>query len=59
MVMAAQVDKKKCTGCGDCVEVCPSEAIRLEDEKAVVDEGECVDCGACEDECMNDAISIP
>ena len=57
--MAAQVDKEKCTGCGDCVEICAVEAIGLKDGKAVVNEDECVECGACEDECENDAIHVP
>ena len=57
--MAAVVDTEKCTGCGDCVEACPVEAIKLENELAVVDEDECTDCGTCQDECPNDAITVP
>lgn len=57
--MAATVDAQKCTGCGDCVEVCPMEAITLNDDKAVVDEDTCTECGLCVDECPNDAISLP
>ena len=55
--MAAVVDKDKCTGCGDCVEACPTEAIKLENEKANVTD-ECIDCGACVDECPVEAISM-
>ncbi|MGB2986375.1 MAG: 4Fe-4S dicluster domain-containing protein [Phycisphaerae bacterium] len=56
--MAAVVDVEKCTGCGDCVECCPTESIKLENEKAVVND-DCIDCGACVDECPNEAISVP
>ncbi|MCX5899348.1 MAG: 4Fe-4S binding protein [Proteobacteria bacterium] len=35
--MAAKSDNAKCTGCGNCVEVCPVEAIALKDDKAVID----------------------
>ncbi len=56
--MAAVVNVEKCTGCGDCVECCPTESITLEKEKAVVNE-ECIDCGACVDECSTEAISMP
>jgi len=56
--MAVQIDEEKCTGCGACVEVCPVEALQLEDEKATVSEG-CVECGACIDECPNEALSLP
>ena len=56
--MAVKVDNSKCTGCGACVEVCPANAIKIEDEKAVVND-ECVECGACVNECPNEAISLP
>lgn len=57
--MAAQVDKEKCTGCGLCIDVCPVEAIELDDDIAKVDEDTCTDCGACVDECPNEAITTP
>jgi len=57
--MAAKVDKEQCTGCGTCVEACPLEAIKLENEKAVVDEETCTECGSCVSECPLDAISLP
>ena len=57
--MVAQVAQDKCTGCcGDCVEACPTEAIKLAEEKAVVDEDNCADCGACTDACPNSAITV-
>jgi len=55
--MAAIVDPEKCTGCGNCVEVCPVEAIELNDV-AVVDEEVCVYCGTCVPECPVDAITL-
>ncbi len=55
--MAAVVDKEKCTACGACVEVCPVEAIKLED-KATIDAETCIECGACVDECPVEAISL-
>ena len=57
--MVAVVDFDKCGGCAACVDVCPMEAISLNDDgKAVVNEDECGDCGACIDECPNEAISL-
>ena len=56
--MAAKVDKEKCTGCGVCVDICPVEAIKIENDKAVISD-ECVDCGACVNQCPKEAISIP
>jgi len=55
--MAVTIDKEKCTGCSICVEVCPTEALSIEDEKAVCDDDLCVDCGVCIPECPEDAIS--
>lgn len=56
--MPAKVDVEKCIGCGDCVAQCPTEAIKIEDEKAVIDAETCVDCGACVDVCPTEAISL-
>ena len=56
--MAAKIDKEKCTACGTCAEVCPVEAIKVNDV-AVVNEEECLECGACVSECPTEAISIP
>ncbi len=56
--MPAKVDPEKCTGCESCIDACPSEAIKMEEEKAVIDADTCVDCGVCVDECPVEAISM-
>jgi ferredoxin len=56
--MPAEVDKEKCTGCGTCVDECPSEAIALKDDVAVVDDEACSDCGLCVDVCPEEAITL-
>jgi ferredoxin len=56
--MPAKVDAETCTGCETCLDSCPSEAIRMEGEKAVIDVEKCVDCGVCVDECPVEAISM-
>ena len=53
--MQYEVNREKCTGCGNCIDVCPTEAIRIEDGKAVITM-ECVDCGACPRVCPEGAI---
>ena len=55
--MAAKVDNSKCTGCGACVDICPVDAIKIENEKAVISD-DCVDCGACTSQCPVEAISL-
>lgn len=56
--MAAKVIVEKCNGNGECVEVCPLDAITIENNVAVVDQDTCGDCGACVDVCPNEAISV-
>lgn len=53
----AYVIGDKCTKCGKCESVCPSEAISEGEERYVIDPEKCVDCGLCADECPVEAIS--
>ncbi|MCK9322359.1 MAG: 4Fe-4S binding protein [Candidatus Methanomethylophilaceae archaeon] len=45
----------ECVACGACVDVCPEDAITV-DDIAVIDANKCVDCGACIDACPSSAI---
>jgi ferredoxin len=56
--MTAFIDKELCTGCGDCVEICPTSAIQIINDKAQVDTDGCSECGICADECPVGAISL-
>jgi len=56
--MAAKINAETCTGCATCVDICPVEAIKMENDKAIIDEDDCVDCGTCVDECPVEAISM-
>lgn len=55
--MVAKVNKDECIACGSCVDVCPVEAITL-DDVAVIDEEKCTECGSCVEECPTDAITL-
>jgi len=55
--MPAKVDEETCTACGACAEVCPVDAITVEDA-AKVDAEACTDCGACVEECPVEAIAL-
>ena len=55
--MIAKVDFDKCTGCSACVDICPVNAIKIENSKAMINE-ECVGCRACEAQCPTGAITI-
>lgn len=50
------VDAERCTGCGDCVDICPTDAISLPNGKAVIEESLCTACEACLEACPQDAI---
>ena len=54
----AFVDEGICNGCGDCIEICPSNAITLENQKAGVDPLQCTGCGGCIPECPVGAIDF-
>ncbi|MFT3788037.1 MAG: 4Fe-4S binding protein [Tepidisphaeraceae bacterium] len=55
--MAVQVDTGKCDGCCTCDANCPTNAIKVENGKAVVNEPECIDCNTCIDACPQQAIT--
>jgi NAD-dependent dihydropyrimidine dehydrogenase PreA subunit len=57
--MPPAIDQDKCEGCGECVNICPTECIEIANEKAVVAKpDECTECQACEAACPNGAISF-
>ena len=56
--MPAIVDPNKCNADEECVNVCPTEAISMVENKAVVSEELCSDCAACVDACPSQAITL-
>jgi NAD-dependent dihydropyrimidine dehydrogenase PreA subunit len=54
-----KIKTERCTGCGNCVEVCPFHVLEIENGKTVaVNTKSCVGCGACMTVCPNNAIEI-
>ncbi len=53
--MLIRIDTEKCTGCRNCINVCPFAAIIIKDEKAFITEA-CSLCGACIESCPERAI---
>lgn len=54
------VDFDACTGCGECVSVCPSECYDdpVDGKTVVAREDDCVGCQACVSACPEEAITI-
>lgn len=48
---------ENCTGCGNCISICPVGALKLEDGIAVVQDN-CTLCGACVSDCPFQAILL-
>ena len=51
-------DEEECVGCGDCIEVCPVDALTLEEDFTTVDEEWCIGCGICVAKCSNGAAKL-
>jgi len=53
-----EVDDKNCVGCETCANVCPSNAITIQDDKKTGkrviprDYGKCIFCGMCQQHCI-------
>jgi ferredoxin len=53
------VDRERCEGCEECVNVCPNEVIVMLDGKCDPSGGgECVFCESCVGVCPAEAITI-
>lgn len=54
--MKIKVDPNKCQGTGECIKVCPQDAIELHQGCAVIDEDKCDFDGICIPACPHSAI---
>jgi len=55
----SQIDPDLCSGCGTCIEKCPVDAIKLNDnDVAEVNAEYCIGCGVCAHFCPENAITL-
>ena len=55
-VFAPIVNRSRCEGKNDCVEVCPVDCFYEGENFLAIHPDECIDCGVCEPECPAEAI---
>lgn len=55
---ALKFRKDVCIGCSHCMNVCPTQAIRISEGKAELKDNFCVDCGKCYRACPVGAIIV-
>jgi NAD-dependent dihydropyrimidine dehydrogenase PreA subunit len=54
-----QVDETHCTGCGDCVAVCPTNCLRMGVSlPRLLRPGECISCALCVLICPDEALRM-
>jgi len=56
--MTVIVDQELCEGCGDCLGVCPNDAIRISEGKALIEHGKCTCCQLCIEVCPTGAMQL-
>ena len=53
------LDSALCTGCRECIEVCPHAVFDMQGGKAIIaDRLSCMECGACMKNCASGAIRV-
>ena len=53
------LDRDKCTGCEECLEVCSSEVFEIQNGRSVpVKAKDCIGCQSCVEICEQNAIKI-
>ena len=53
-----ETDEDECAGCGQCMEICPVDAVKMEDDMPQVDTEWCIGCGVCATVCPTGAITM-
>lgn len=58
MELIPEILMDKCTGCMECIDICPREAAKLNQAKAWIDKSLCIHCMCCHEVCRFQAIKL-
>jgi ferredoxin len=53
-----RLNERLCTGCGECGEICPFDALSFESGEPRVNEALCMGCGVCTSVCDTQALTL-
>lgn len=53
-----ETDEEECSGCGQCVDICPVQVIKMVEGFPVVDKEWCIGCGVCAVPCSSSAVKL-
>ena len=52
-----EINERRCNLCGECIAICPTNALKIKNSKVIVTPVSCINCGACVPVCPKEAIS--
>ena len=52
---SVRLEAEKCRGCTNCLKRCPTDAIRIRNNRAAIIRQNCIDCGECVRVCPHHA----
>jgi uncharacterized protein (DUF362 family)/Pyruvate/2-oxoacid:ferredoxin oxidoreductase delta subunit len=52
------VEKERCKGCNQCIEICPPQVLKKIEKGMVFDYGRCIRCGCCQEICPEGSITM-
>ncbi|MCL1926244.1 MAG: DUF362 domain-containing protein [Syntrophorhabdaceae bacterium] len=58
LTAAPVINPELCTICGECVEICPGNALKIEETLLRIDLGKCIKCYCCQELCPQNAIQL-
>jgi len=53
-----QADAELCQACGNCIDVCPFNALSLNNDHISISWEKCMGCGVCIDRCPNNVFKL-